>query len=130
MTQHEFETRTGMSVDSATFSHAEDIYLNAGSLTKDEVCKEIKEQPWLLASDVVAALVERAQEQARLAAIRLADIEKLKAALLDAAMMAGDDTTWKGVNELVGQAAAIRYKFDNGCDLTDADVAYIKENLQ
>ena len=42
MQKHEFETLTGMMVNEPTFNHAEDIYLNAGILTKEEVCKEIR----------------------------------------------------------------------------------------
>lgn len=78
MTQQEFETLTGMTVDQPTFNHAEDIYLNAGSLAKADVCKEIKEHPWLLESETVAAITETAQEQTRLAAKRLVAIENLR----------------------------------------------------
>lgn len=130
MQKHEFETLTGMMVDEYSFSRAEDIYLNAGSLTKEEVCKEIKEHPWLLQSETVAAITETAQEQTRIAAKRLVDIEKLKAALLDACRMADDSTAWKGAKELIGTAEVIRYKLGNEAYLDSDDVAYINENLK
>lgn len=130
MQKHEFETMTGMMVDEFTFNRAEDIYLNAGSLTKEEVCKEIKENPWLLQSETVAAITETAQEQTRLAAKRLVDIEKLKAALLDAAGIADDPATWRGVKELLGASAVITHKLANEISLDSDDVAYICENLK
>lgn len=130
MQKHEFESLTGMMVNEPTFSHAEDIYLAAGSLTKNEVCKEIKEHPWLLESATVSALQKTVQEQRNLAASRLVDIEKLKAALLDACGLAADDTTWKGAAELIGRAACIQYKLENEFELNSDDVAYIKENLK
>lgn len=130
MTQQEFETLTGMKVDEPTFNHAENIYLNAGSLTKGDVCKEIKEHPWLLESETVAAITETAQEQTRLAAKRLVDIEKLKAALLDAAGIADDPTTWRGVKELLGASTVITHKLANEISLDSDDVAYICENLK
>ena len=130
MQKHEFERLTGMTVDEPTFNHAEDIYLAAGALTKEEVCKEIKEHPWLLESETVAAIAEEMQDQRRLAAKRLVDIEKLKAALLDACGLAADDTTWRGAAELIGHAACITYKLDNEFDLNVDDIAYIKENLK
>lgn len=130
MQKHEFETLTGMTVDEPTYSHAEHIYLNAGELTKEEVCREIKERPWILESRVVAALTEKAQEQTRLAAARLVDIEKLKAALLDACGLADDDTTWRGAAELIGRAACIQYKLENEFTLNNEDVDYIRENLK
>lgn len=130
MTQQEFEILTGMTVDEPTFSHAENIYLNAGSLTKADVCKEIKEHPWLLESETVAAITEKAQEQTRLAAKRLVDIEKLKAALLDAAGIADDPTTWRGVKELLGAGTVITHKLANEIALDSDDVAYICENLK
>lgn len=129
MTQQEFETLTGMTVDQPTFNHAEDIYLNAGSLTKADVCKEIKEHPWLLESETVAAITETAQA-GRLAAARLVDIEKLKAALLDAAGIADDPTTWRGVKELLGASTVITHKLANEISLDSDDVAYICENLK
>lgn len=130
MTQQEFETLTGMTVDQPTFNHAEDIYINAGSLTKAEVCKEIKEHPWLLESETVAEITKRAQEQIRLAAKRLVDIEKLKAALLDAAGIADDPTTWRGVKELLGASTVITHKLANEIALDSDDVAYVCENLK
>lgn len=130
MTQREFETLTGMTVDELTFNHAEDIYLNAGSLSKEEVCKEIKEHPWLLESETVAEITKTAQEQTRIAAKRLGDIEKLKAALLDAAGIADDPTTWRGVKELLGASAVITHKLANEIALDSDDVAYICENLK
>lgn len=130
MTQREFETLTGMKVNDPIFSHAEDIYLNAGSLTKEDVCKEIKEHPWLLESETVAAITETAQGQTRLAAKRLVDIEKLKAALLDAAGIADDPTTWRGVKELLGASTVITHKLANEIALDSDDVAYICENLK
>lgn len=130
MQKHEFERLTGMTVDEATFSHAEDIYLAAGSLTKEEVCREIKEHPWLLESETVSALAEEMQDQRHLAAKRLVDIEKLKAALLDAASTAGEAGVWKSCRELLGSAEVIKYKINAGDELDDADLAYIKENLQ
>jgi len=129
MTKQEFETLTGMTVDEATFVHAEHIYLNAGDLTKAEVCKEIKEHPWLLESKTVAEITDTARKLHRLAEKRLGDIEKLKAALLDACVLAADDTTWRGAEELFGRAACIKYKLENESDLNADDVAYIKENL-
>lgn len=130
MQKHEFETLTGMTVNEPTFNHAEDIYLNAGSLTKEEVCKEIKEHPWLLESETVAAITETAQEQTRLAAKRLVDIEKLKAALLDACGLAADDTTWRGAAELIGRGTCIKYKLENEFELNKDDIDYINENLK
>lgn len=130
MTQQEFETLTGMTVDQPTFNHAEDIYINAGSLTKAEVCKEIKEHPWLLESETVAAITKSAQERIRLAAKRLVDIEKLKAALLDAAGIADDPTTWRGVKELLGASTVITHKLANEIALDSDDVAYVCENLK
>lgn len=130
MTKQEFETLTGMMVDEPTFSHAEDIYLNAGSLTKEEVCKEIKEWPWMLESPVVAAITETAQEKTVLANKRLVDIEKLKAALLDAAVLAADDAVWKGASELIGAATVINYKLTNEVELNTEDIAYIADNLK
>lgn len=130
MQKHEFESLTGMMVNEPTFSHAEDIYLNAGSLSKNEVCKEIKEHPWLLESETVAAITETAQEQTRLAAKCLFDIEKLKAALLDAAGIADDPTTWRGAKELLGAAAVISFKLEHEIAIDSDDVAYIKENLK
>lgn len=130
MTQQEFETLTGMTVDQPTFNHAEDIYINAGSLTKAEVCKEIKEHPWLLESETVAEITKRAQEQIRLAAKRLVDIEKLTAALLDAAGIADDPTTWRGVKELLGASTVITHKLANEIALDSDDVAYVCENLK
>lgn len=130
MTQQEFETLTGMSVKDYVFDHAEDIYLNAGSLPKDVVCAEIKQNPWLLDSQVVCELTETAKAQTRLAASRLHDIEKLKAALLDACVLAADETTWRGAAELLGRATVITYKLANECDLSTDDVAYICENLK
>lgn len=130
MQKHEFETLTGITVDEPTFSHAEDIYLNAGSLTKQEVCREIKERPWILESEVVEALTETAKEQTRLAASRLVDIEKLKAALLDACGLADDDTAWRGAAELIGRATCIQYKLEHEFTLNAEDVDYIRENLK
>lgn len=130
MQKHEFESLTGMMVNEPTFSHAEDIYLNAGILSKEEVCKEIKEHPWLLESETVAAITKTAQDQTRLAAKRLVDIEKLKAALLDACRMADDSTAWKGAKELLGAATVISFKLEHEIDLDSDDVAYIKENLK
>ena len=130
MTKQEFETLTGMMVDETTFSHAEDIYLNAGSLSKDEVCKEIKEWPWMLESPVVKELAKTAQEHTVLASKRLVDIEKLKAALLDAAILAADDAVWQGARELIGAATVINYKLTNEVELNTEDIAYIAENLK
>ena len=130
MTKQEFETLTGMMVDETTFSHAEDIYLNAGSLSKDEVCKEIKEWPWMLESPVVKELAKTAQEYTVLASKRLVDIEKLKAALLDAAILAADDAVWQGARELIGAATVINYKLTNEVELNTEDIAYIAENLK
>lgn len=130
MQKHEFESLTGMTVEEPTFQVAESIYLNAGALTKEEVCREIKEHPWMLESRTIGAIVEEAETQSRLAAKRLVDIEKLKAALLDACGLADDDTTWRGAAELIGRAACIQYKLDNEFDLNKDDVDYIKENLR
>ncbi len=130
MQKHEFETLTGMMVNEPTFRHAEDIYLAAGALTKEEVCREIKEHPWLLESKTVSALADEMQEQRRLAAARLVDIEKLKAALLDAAGIADDPTTWRGVKELLGASTVITHKLANEIALDSDDVAYICENLK
>lgn len=130
MQKHEFERLTGMTVEDPTFNHANDIYLAAGSLSKEEVCKEIKDHPWLLESETVAALAEEMQAQRRLAAKRLVDIEKLNVALLDACRMADDSTAWKGAKELIGTAEVICYKLCNEIDLDSDDVAYIKENLK
>lgn len=130
MQKHEFERLTDMMVDEPTYSHAQDIYLNAGSLTKEEVCREIKAHPWILESRIVAHLTETAQEQTRLAASRLVDIEKLKAALLDACGMADDDTAWRGAAELIGRSACIQYKLENEFGLNKEDVDYIRENLK
>lgn len=130
MQKHEFETLTGMMVDEPTFSHAEDIYLAAGALTKEEVCREIKEHPWLLESKTVSALADEMQEQRRLAAARQVDIEKLAAALMDAAGIADDPTTWRGVKELLGASTVITHKLANEIALDSDDVAYICENLK
>lgn len=130
MTQQEFEILTGMKVDETTFNHAEDIYLNAGSLTKSEVCAEIREHPELLESRTVAEIVKTANEQTRLAAKRQTDIELLKAALLDACGKAADDDTWNGAAGLIGRAACIQYKLDNEFGLNKADIDYIRENLK
>lgn len=130
MQKHEFETLTGMMVDEPTFSHAEDIYLAAGAMTKEQVCREIKDHPFLLESEVVSEIASEFQEQRRLAAKRLVDIEKLKAALLDACVFAADESTWRGAAGLVGRATVITYKLTRGCDLSSDDVAYITENLK
>lgn len=130
MTKQEFEQLTEMTVDDRVFNHAESIYLAAGSLSKEEVCKEIKNYPCILTSKTVAEITEEAEEQRRLAAGRLADIEKLKAALLDACGLAADDTTWRGAAELIGRATCISYKLENQLDLSADDIAYIKENLK
>lgn len=130
MQKHEFERLTDLMVDEPTFSHAEDIYLAAGAMTKEEVCREIKDHPFLLESEVVAEIAHEFQEQRALAAKRLVDIEKLKAALLDACGLADDDSTWRGAAELIGRAACIQYKLDNEFSLNVDDVAYIKENLK
>lgn len=130
MTQQEFENLTDMTVDELTFQHANNIYMSAGPLTKGDVCKEIKEHPWLLESNTVAEITVTAIEQRALAAARLVDIEKLKLALLDACRMADDSTAWKGAKELIGTAEVIRYKLSNEVDLDSDDVAYIFENLK
>lgn len=130
MTHQEFENLTGMKVDDLTFSHAEDIYLAAGALTKEQVCREFKKHPFLLESETVAAIAEEMQDQRRLAAACLHDIEKLKAALLDACILADDETVWRGAAELVGRATVITYKLANDADLNKDDVAYILENLK
>lgn len=130
MQKHEFERLTDLMVDEPTFSHAEDIYLAAGAMTKEEVCREIKDHPFLLESEVVAEIAHEFNEQRALAAKRLVDIEKLKAALLDACGLADDDSTWRGAAELIGRAACIQYKLDNEFSLNVDDVAYIKENLK
>ena len=131
MQKHEFENLTGMTVEEPTFQVAESIYLTAGSLTKEEVCREIKEQPWMLESRTIGAIVEEAEAQIRLAAKRLVDIEKLKAALLDACWIADDNTAWRGAAELIGRATCIIYKLgkDGSC-LNKEDVEYIKGNLR
>lgn len=130
MQKHEFERLTDMTVDEATFSRAENIYLAAGALTKEEVCKEIKEHPWMLESRTVAEITAEMQDQRRLAAKRLVDIEKLKAVLLDAAVLAADTTVWNGAKELLGTAEVITYKLANEVELDKDDVAYICENLK
>lgn len=130
MTQQEFETLTGMKVDQPTFQHADNIYMSAGALTKGEVCKEIKEHPWLLESNTVTEITATVIEQRALAAARLVDIEKLKAALLDAAGIADDPTTWRGVKELLGASTVITHKLANEIALDSDDVAYICENLK
>lgn len=126
MQKHEFENLTGMTVEEPTFQVADSIYLNAGALTKEEVCREIKEHPWMLESRTIGAIVEKAEVQTRLAAKRLV----LKAALLDACGLADDDTTWRGAAELIGRAACIQYKLENEFGLNKEDVEYVKENLR
>lgn len=131
MTKQEFENLTGAPCEQYVFDHAEEIYLNAGALTKEQVCVEIKKHPWILDSQIVAELTRNSQELNRLAADRLAKIEKLKAALLDACWIADDNTAWRGAAELVGRATCIIYKLgkDGSC-LNKEDVEYIQENLR
>lgn len=130
MQKHEFETLTGMTVDEVTFQHADDIYMNAGSLTKQDVCKEIKEHPWMLESKTIAQMAVTASDYNRKAARLQVEVEKLKAALLDAATLAADPVLWKHAKELIGAAKVIRYKLGNEIDLEPDDVEYICENIQ
>ena len=130
MQKHEFEQLTGMTVDEATFKYANEIYLEAGDLSKEDVCMEIKEHPWLLESKTVKALPEESHARFRNGASFKYDIEKLKAALLDAALAAGEPVVWKSCRELIGAAEVIKYKLNSGDELDEADLEYIKENLQ
>ena len=66
MTQQEFETRTGLTLNSNEFNYVNRIYMAAGSLDKDSFCKEIKEdkKATLRTSDIVCTLVMENENQA------------------------------------------------------------------
>lgn len=130
MTQQEFENLTGMVVEPAVFERAERIYLNAGGCTKEEVCAEIKQYPWLLESETVKELAEMANANNRACGEYRRKIQDLKDTLLATCLKADDDATWRTAKDVIGTAAVITFKIDNDAELSRDDLAYIRENLR
>lgn len=131
MTKQEFEQLIGREATEAEFTKANDIYLAAGSMTKQEVVADILDHPGIMRSPVVDALVETVSAAQRAHAAVQNKIDEMKMTLLSAGeLLAEDDSIWAEIAELVGPAEAIRYKIEKGVMLLPQDTDYIKENLK
>lgn len=63
MTQQEFETRTGLTVSASEFDFIHRVYMAAGSLGKDDFCKEWKASyKAIRTSAILCAIVEENEQ--------------------------------------------------------------------
>ena len=130
MTKQVFEQLIGREATEAEFNKANDIYLAAGSMTKQEVVADILDNPGLMRSPVVDEIVKTVNVAQRAHAVAQNKLDKMTATLLSAGeLLAEDESIWAEIAELVGPAEVIRYKIEKGVMLLPQDTDYIKENL-
>lgn len=131
MTKQEFEQLIGREATDEEYINADAIYMGAGSMTRQEVCAEIREHPFLLESKTVSAiLTESFADKRRMAAIEN-ERSKLRETLLSIAELIPEDAAaWNEISDLIGRKAVVIYKLGHDLPLLPDDVAYIKTNLE
>lgn len=131
MTKQEFQNRTGCTLTDEAFNKINLCLTQAKGVTPETFCAEFSEYPDVFLNSVVlinlaenAALLEEANAKQR------QSFDKMKAALLQAAIDADAEETWEKVTAVLGPVHVIRFKLDNQLELTDADRAYIIGHLK
>lgn len=131
MTKQEFEILTGLRVNDEIFARANQMYMEAGEMSKEDFCAELKENfAALIDSKIVQEIVQKSRRQEEHLDRLHKKIHDQTAVLLSAALDADAEETWEKVTAVLGPVHVIRFKLDNQLELTDADRAYIINHLK
>jgi len=131
MIKQEFETLTGLNVTDEEFVRVNQMYMEAGEMSKEGFCAELKMKfTAFTKSKIIQEIVQKSRRQEEQLDRLHKDIHALQAALLAASTEADTDATWEKAAEILGQAEVIRYKMDNQLDLTTQERVYIINHLK
>ena len=131
MTKQEFETLTGLLVSDEVFSSINQMYMEAGEMSKEDFCNDLRPKlDALVNSTIVQEIVQKSRRQEEKLDRLHKEIHALRAVLLEAATEADTDVTWEKAAGVLGQAEVIRYKMDNQLDLTTQERVYIINHLK
>ena len=131
MTKQEFQERTGSKITDETFNKINLCMTQAKGVTPETFCEEYMHfQIEFWGSAVLNNLAENAALLEEANAKQQHFVEKIKVALLEAALSDDTDKTWARVADVLGAAEVIRYKLDNELDLSADDRAYILNHLK
>lgn len=118
MQKIEFTQRTGIDLTDEQYQKVEELYLNAGSLDKDEFCKDYKKH----ADSVILNTYFDQSERLRikLDACREKNVE-LAHFLVKKSMARGDKDMIREAIYLIGEQKYIQHKLEKGYNLFESD---------
>lgn len=126
MLREEFENRMGNTVTPEAFEDINELYISSGDMDKDTFCDDYKlhgtskilHEIWMRYKNTkdVLAIYKREHQEAATLLVRLAEEFNDKRASDCAAMM-------------IGEAGVIKYKVQQGIELTSTEKEYIISKL-
>lgn len=118
MQKIEFEQRTGIELTDEQYQRVEDLYLNAGSMDKDEFCKDYKKHG---ESVILNTYFKQSEEQRnRLDTYREKQIT-MAHFLIKKSMVGGDKDMVQMAISLIGEQKYIQHKLEKGYNLFETD---------
>lgn len=127
MTKQEFESRYGKEVSDQMFDRINDLYMGADDMDKDVFVKDYKKHE---ESMLLNIYYNKAEAQAK----AIKNLQQENAFLVDTIIKTGsenmDDELLEIAEAHIGKKNTILRKIALSIELTDDDLAYVKEHLK
>lgn len=127
MTKLEFTQRTDIELTDAEYKNVETMYLEAGNMDKDDFCKDYKKHKDSTLLGVFFGQAERLKDKLD---VMREERSQTVDFLLKMAQTTGAIELLNQAIKLVGHKDVIKRKIRLGLAFWEADMEYIKENIQ
>lgn len=126
MLRQEFENRMGNKVTPEAYEDIENLYIAAGDMDKDAFCDDYKLHG---ASKILKGIWERYKSKANVLEIYKREHQEAATLLLRLASDYNDKRAIDCATMMLGESGVIKYKVQQGMELTSAEREYIISKL-